>query len=251
MSDQPSPGTAGSDSRDGPGPDPAAPDPPAPTPAEEAGTDPSQFATVTMHFYRGETDRMATWRSRLDQTTNWAVVVMAAILTWAFSSPDNPHYVLLIGAVAVGAFGFIEANRYQVYDAWRGRVRTVEENFLAPVFASVEPTDADWRAALGRDLQDPELDIPIWRAIGHRLHRVYFLLLSVLLAAWVVRVTVFERGTSWQQSAEVTGVSGTAVAAAVGLCYLVLAGLTAWSVRQATKREFGDTDTGSSFRDED
>lgn len=243
MSDQQSPERAESAA-----PERATADPPGSGMAAEVGSDPSQFSSVAMHFYRGETDRMATWRTRLDQTTNWAVVVMAAILTWAFSSSNNPHYVILIGALAVGAFLFIEANRYQEYDAWRARVRAVEEDFLAPAFASVEPTHADWREQLGRDLQNPRLELPIWKAVGHRLHRVYFLLLSVLLASWVVRVTVFEAGTPWQQTAAITGVSGSLVALGVGFVYLVLAVLTAWSVHHATKREFGDTDVGSSLR---
>ena len=33
------------------------------------------------HLYRGEVHRMTNWRERLDRTTNWAVTVMAAILT--------------------------------------------------------------------------------------------------------------------------------------------------------------------------
>lgn len=33
------------------------------------------------HLYRGEIHRMRFWRERLDRTTNWAVIVIAAILT--------------------------------------------------------------------------------------------------------------------------------------------------------------------------
>ncbi|ELZ18002.1 hypothetical protein C477_12377 [Haloterrigena salina JCM 13891] len=40
---------------------------------------------------------MKVWRERLDQTTYWAIVIMSAILTWTFSSRNNPHYVLLLG----------------------------------------------------------------------------------------------------------------------------------------------------------
>lgn len=43
----------------------------------------------------------------------------AAILTWVFTSPENPHYVLLIGILGLLDFLFIEAKRYQEYDAWR------------------------------------------------------------------------------------------------------------------------------------
>lgn len=48
------------------------------------------------HLYRGEIHRMELWRGRLDRTTYWAVTIIAAILTWAFSSRDNPHYLILM-----------------------------------------------------------------------------------------------------------------------------------------------------------
>lgn len=48
------------------------------------------LGSVMAHAYRGELDQATTWRQRLDQATTWAVTVIAAILTWAFSSGDNP-----------------------------------------------------------------------------------------------------------------------------------------------------------------
>jgi len=33
------------------------------------------------HLYRSEVHRMKFWRERLDRTTNWAVTILAAILT--------------------------------------------------------------------------------------------------------------------------------------------------------------------------
>src|SRR6056297_3294376 len=73
--------------------------------------DTSGLGSVMAHAYRGEIDRVGTWRQRLDETTKWAVTLMAAILTWAFSSTDNPHYILLIGVVVVTIFLDIEARR--------------------------------------------------------------------------------------------------------------------------------------------
>jgi len=77
-------------------------------------------SSAMAHLYRGEIHRMKFWRERLDQTTYWAIVVMSAILTWSFSSRNNPHYVVLLGAAAVTAFLVIEARRYRGYDIiWR------------------------------------------------------------------------------------------------------------------------------------
>lgn len=59
---------------------------------------------------------MTAWRSWLDQPTNWAVVLVGAILTGAVSSSDNPHYVILVGIVGVSALLVMEANRDREYD---------------------------------------------------------------------------------------------------------------------------------------
>ncbi len=34
----------------------------------------SEFTTAMVHYYRAEIQRSNTWRTRLDNTTNWAVV---------------------------------------------------------------------------------------------------------------------------------------------------------------------------------
>jgi len=209
-----------------------------------AGT-PEAFIELTGHFYRGELERMTAWRTRLDQTTNWAVVLMAAILTFAFSSSDNPHYVLLLGALGVGAFLLIESQRYQEYDAWRYRVRVLQRNVFAGVFAPPETgDDPDWRAKLGSDLRQPRLLYPRWRAFAHRLRRVYFFLLSVLLIGWMLRISVFVTGATWQETASIASLSGHIVVAVVGMVYLALALLAAWSLYESQFREFSSAQLG-------
>jgi uncharacterized membrane protein len=121
---------------------------------------------VIGNFYRGEVDRMTVWRSRLDQTTNWAVVFMAATLTFGFSSTDNPHYVLLLGALGVLAFLTIESQRYQEYDAWRNRVRLMQRNLLADTTDPGQSIDEDWREQVGADLRRAKMVHLKWRAPG-------------------------------------------------------------------------------------
>jgi len=120
---------------------------------------------------------MATWRGRLDQTTNWAVVVVGAILTWAFSSADNPHYVILIGVFGVTAFLAMEATRYREYDIWRNRVRVLQRGLYAQMYAPDPSDDAGWQAKLGNELRDPEFEMSYREALTHRLRRSYVALL--------------------------------------------------------------------------
>lgn len=212
-------------------------------PTRSASDDYATFADVTGDFYRGEVDRLTTWRSRLDQTTNWAVVVMVAILTWVFSSDGNPHYVLLIGMAAVGVFLFIEAQRYQEYDAWRSRVRTVQEDFIAGVLDPGASEREDWRDRLSRDLREPNIDLPLVASLAHRLQRTYMPLLGILLVSWIARITVFE-DAHWREAAAIGTIPGVAVVGALGVVFAVLVALTMWSVHQATKREFDETSSG-------
>jgi uncharacterized membrane protein len=62
--------------------------------AGEAAGDRSDFLSLMGHAYRGELGRTSSWRTRIDRTTNWAVVVTASLLTWTFSNESRPHYVL-------------------------------------------------------------------------------------------------------------------------------------------------------------
>ncbi|RVB60801.1 DUF2270 domain-containing protein, partial [Mesorhizobium sp. M7A.F.Ca.CA.004.06.1.1] len=47
------------------------------------------------HFHRAEIARMAGWRDRLDLTTNWAITVVAALLSVSLSTASAHHGVLL------------------------------------------------------------------------------------------------------------------------------------------------------------
>ena len=180
------------------------------------------FANLTGDFYRGEVERTASWRGRLDQTTNWAVVVVAAILTWAFTSADNPHYVILIGVFGVTAFLVMEANRYREYDVWRNRVRVLQTDLYAEMYSPSSDGGSDWQTVLADGLRDPTFGLTFREALTHRLRRSYLALLLLLLAAWIARVTAFEASESWTETASILGISGAIVATVVGLFYAVL-----------------------------
>ncbi|MFB6071709.1 MAG: DUF2270 domain-containing protein [Halobacterium sp.] len=171
------------------------------------------------HLYRGEIHRMKLWRERLDRTTNWAVIVMAAVLTWAFSDRTHPHYLLLVGAVALTSFLVIEARRYRGYDIWRSRVRALQENvFAVGLDPDTDVADADWRQRLGEDYRNPTINISAEEAIAHRLRRIYLPLLSVVLAAWVARVTAFAPAP-WPASAAIGSIPGGVVTGVVAAAY--------------------------------
>jgi uncharacterized membrane protein len=175
------------------------------------------------HLYRGEIHRMKSWRERLDRTTNWAVIVMAAVLTWAFSSETNPHYVVLVGMAAVSLFLVVEGRRYRGYDMWRTRVRLLQENVFAYALdRSQGLADPAWREKLSRDYHRPTMKLSFEEAVAHRLRRVYLPLFFLLLSAWLVRITAFS-SRSWPESAAIGRIHGMAVSVTVAGAMLLLA----------------------------
>ncbi|ADB63645.1 conserved hypothetical protein (plasmid) [Haloterrigena turkmenica DSM 5511] len=211
------------------------------------------LGSVMAHAYRGELGRVDTWRQRLDQTTTWAVTVMAAILTWAFSSPDNPHYILLIGIVVVTVFLGIEARRYRDYDVFRARVRILQENLLA---TALDPSRGvehlNWRAELSQDYREPTVKVSMQEALVNRLRRVYLALLGVLLVAWLFRVTAFAAREDWIETAAIARIPGSIVIVVIGVFYAALLVTALWPRERQAKGEFRkETETEGDWKDSD
>ncbi|MDY6770448.1 MAG: DUF2270 domain-containing protein [Candidatus Nanohaloarchaea archaeon] len=197
----------------------------------EAPTDKiERYYSTVQQLYRGEMQRANLWRERLDTTTNWAVIITAGVLTWAFSSPANPHIILLLSAVLVLFFSVIEARRYRFFDVWRSRIRVIEENFFAPaVNAEHSVKSSEWTQALADDLEQPGFKISFLEAWSRRVKRNYFWLLSVLLGAWIIKVVIHPSFTpsigGFVRSAGSSGIPGTVIVGVVVLFYGLLGGL--------------------------
>lgn len=70
---------------------------------------------------------------RIDRTTDWAVAVVAAMLSVLLSTPTAHHGVLLFAMVLVLLLLVIEARRYRFFDVCRNRVRRMEPQLLRSV----------------------------------------------------------------------------------------------------------------------
>ncbi|MFC7082311.1 DUF2270 domain-containing protein [Halorussus caseinilyticus] len=217
---------------------------------EAVASDPSAMTGMLGHFYRGQLHRTTTWRGRLDQTSYWAVTIIAALLTWVFSSSGNPHYLLLVGMGAMVVFLVVETRRYRAYDVWRERVRLLEQDLFAGVFdPESEPTHPDWRQRLAADLRDPSVKTPMLVALARRLRRIYYPLLLVLLASWLVRITVFQPKETWRTTARIFGISGATVVMGVGLFYLAMTAVVVYGVVSRGEREFHEREQTDPWRE--
>jgi uncharacterized membrane protein len=150
---------------------------------------PSDFNTAMIHFYRGEVQRSNIWRTRLDTTTYWAVLTAGATLSFAFSSPSNPHFVIPINSILVAIFLLMEARRYRYYEIWSSRVRVIETGYFAQMLAPEGvPNDEAWAEHLAADLITPHFTITEWEAVGRRLRRNYIWIFALLALSWNLKV---------------------------------------------------------------
>ncbi|HOU40776.1 MAG TPA: DUF2270 domain-containing protein [Promineifilum sp.] len=141
---------------------------------------PSEFNTAMVHYYRAEIQRSNVWRSRLDTTTNWAVVTVAASITFVFAAPENHWGVFLLVMLLVLLFLFIEARRYRYYELWSLRARLMETDFFAAMLVPPFAPHADWDETLAESLLQPQFPISRLEAVGRRLRNNYLSIFAIL-----------------------------------------------------------------------
>ncbi len=163
-----------------------------PTEATSAAQLPDLSHAVLVHFYRAVVSHADVWRQRMDATTNWAAATTAAMVTFSFGDRAAPHVVLLLTLGFNMIFLLMESRRYQVYDLWRRRFRTLNQYLIAPVLAPMQGPDAaaiqENLARVATDLGRTVPHLTLVDAVGYRLRRNYVYLIGVALVAWVTRL---------------------------------------------------------------
>jgi len=69
------------------------------------------------HLYRGEVYRSTLWRTRLDNTTNWAVAGLGVAMSISFSRPNASALPILLIGILIAVFLVFEARRYRYFAA--------------------------------------------------------------------------------------------------------------------------------------
>jgi len=148
-----------------------------------------ELVTTMTHFHRAEIARMAGWRDRLDRTSNWALTVVAAMLSVSLSTATAHHGVLLFAMLLVLLLLWIEARRYRFFDFYRARVRQFERHYFAQIFSPQPDFASDWLLIVGESLRAPKFLVSKRVALARRLRRNYIYLFLILLLAWVLKIS--------------------------------------------------------------
>ena len=143
------------------------------------------------HLYRGEVYRSTVWRTRLDNTTNWAVAALGLAMSASFSHPEASALPLVLIGILIVVFLFFEARRYRYFNVWRARARWLEKNFYAPMLRGQGCNPGSgWEQVLAQDYCEPRHHISMARAIRRRLRRTYFWLLTIQALAYLGKIAI-------------------------------------------------------------
>ena len=143
------------------------------------------------HLYRGELYRSTVWRTRLDATTNWAVVSTGLALSLTFSSETASPLPLVLVGLLVAVFLNIEARRYRFFDFWRIRTHILETQFFGPLLLGHGVDLANgWNQVLHRDYLQPRLHITYLDALGRRLRKNYSWIFTIQAAAYAGKLLI-------------------------------------------------------------
>jgi uncharacterized membrane protein len=172
-------------------PTPTGPSPTASGPLEGPGgeDDCAAFNTAMVHLYRGEMHRMTVWRSRLDTTSHWAILLTTGMTTFALGASQVPHFILLLALALNTMFMLLEARRYQHLHHSEWRLRLLEAGYFS---GQVEATGRDeaWRETLAADLRRPCATIGLFAAAQARLRRNYLMLFYFTTAVWLTKLFI-------------------------------------------------------------
>ncbi len=197
--------------------------------------------TALAHLYRGEVYRSTVWRTRLDTTTNWAVVTLGVALSIAFASPGASPLPLILVGVLIMLFLALEARRYRYFNVWRARTRWIEKHFYVPMLQGGDlHTEEDWQGVLARDYEAPRYHITYIVSLARRIRSNYLWILLIQTVAYLGKLVVHplpvQSFEGFVNRADIGPVPGEMVLS-LGVLYIATGiGLSLWVTRHDARR---------------
>lgn len=142
------------------------------------------------HLYRAEVYRSTVWRTRLDNTTNWAVVTTGIALSVSFGNADTSPLPLIIVGLLVVVFLLFEGRRYRYFHLYRARARLMETGIYRPILDRHGARAGGWSDVLSRNYRDVKIQISTARAVGRRLRRNYAWILIIQAIAYYLKLII-------------------------------------------------------------
>jgi uncharacterized membrane protein len=167
---------------------------------EDPAFEAASYHTAMAHLYRGEMNRLTVWRTRLDTTSHWAIILSIGLTTFTLGSASVPHYVMLLALAFNTIFMVIEGRRYQHLHHSKWRLNLIEHNYFAPMLLDGGRTvERNWRLQLATDLRRPHFTLTLLKAARLRLRRNYLMVMAFVTAVWIAKLFIHPRspGNLW------------------------------------------------------
>src|SRR3989338_6897379 len=154
---------------------------------------PESYYGFVYHYYRAEVYRETNWRNRLDTTTNWSIVVTAAMLSFVFSNPQAQPSIILIFFFLFFFFFYTKPRRYRYYSLLRERTRIIEKQILPQIFLgkAKKLNKSRWRERLVKSFTDMKVPMGRLESVAWRLGRNYLLIFPLIFISWLVKIQSF------------------------------------------------------------
>lgn len=193
------------------------------------------------HLYRAEVYRSTIWRTRLDTTTNWAVVTLGVALSITFASPDASPLPLILVGILILVFLALEARRYRYFNVWRARSRWLERHFYAPMLGDGNlQTEDRWNHVLAEDYLHPTYHISFMTALARRIRRNYLWILLIqslaFLGKLMIHPTPVQSWDAFVTRADIGPLPGEIILMIGAVYCLAGAGLANWVARSDAMR---------------
>ena len=189
------------------------------------------------HLYRGEVYRSTIWRTRLDTTANWAIVLTGVSFSLAFATPDATALPLILAGLLLAVFLLHEARRYRYFNVWRARARLMETDFYAPMLHDGDlHLEDQWQQTLAEDYLRPRYHVGFFISVGRRIRSNYLWILLIQTLAFAGKIAVHPTPVqSWAQAvdrANVGPIPGELLFLGGFLYVTVWTGIAYWSYQK-------------------
>jgi uncharacterized membrane protein len=142
-----------------------------------------KYLQVVAHFYRGEMNRLTIYRTRLDNTFQYSIVLTSALLVYNLQHPYLKYFPCLIVFLNL-FFCFIEARRYRYFLIIQDRVAIMEKGFLCDQVLEQEIA-GDWKADLATVFITVKFTKGFVNCVCIRYFRNYIWLIDLVIAVWL------------------------------------------------------------------
>jgi uncharacterized membrane protein len=147
-----------------------------------------KYLQVVAHFYRGEMNRLTVYRTRLDNTFQYSILLTSALLVFNLQHSTLQYFPLLILFLNF-LFCFVETRRYRYFLIIQNRVCIMEKGFLCHQVLNKE-NDLNWKTELVNIFSNVNFTKSFFTCFCIRYFRNYIWLIDFIILVWGSLITI-------------------------------------------------------------